>query len=63
MVCAGLLFGPHRPVTAVIRRGRIKTPGDIDPDKVGASLHDGVLTVRLGKAAASQPRQIEVKET
>jgi len=38
-------------------------PGDIDPDKVEASLHDGVLTVRLGKAAASQPRQIEVKET
>jgi HSP20 family protein len=38
-------------------------PGDIDPDKVEASLHDGVLTVRLGKAAASRPRQSEVKET
>ena len=41
----------------------VALPGDIDPDKVEASLHDGVLTVRLGKAAASQPRQIEVKET
>lgn len=41
----------------------VTMPGDIDPDKVEASLHDGVLTVRLGKAAASQPRQIEVKET
>ena len=38
-------------------------PGDIDPEKVEASLHDGVLTVRLGKAAASRPRQIDVKET
>jgi HSP20 family protein len=41
----------------------VTLPGDIDPDKVDASLHDGVLTVRLAKAAASQPRQIEVKET
>jgi len=41
----------------------VALPGDIDPNKVEASLHDGVLTVRLGKAAASQPRQIEVKET
>ncbi|HEY3006650.1 MAG TPA: Hsp20/alpha crystallin family protein [Micromonosporaceae bacterium] len=40
----------------------VSLPGDIDPDKVEASLHDGVLMVRLGKAAASQPRQIEVKE-
>jgi HSP20 family protein len=40
----------------------VTLPGDIDPEKVEASLHEGVLTVRLGKAAASQPRQIEVKE-
>jgi len=40
----------------------VMLPGDIDPEKVEANLHDGVLTVRLGKAAASQPRQIEVKE-
>jgi HSP20 family protein len=38
-------------------------PGDIDPEQVDASLHDGVLSVRLGKSAASQPRQIEVRES
>jgi HSP20 family protein len=38
-------------------------PGEIEPEQVEASLHDGVLTVRLGKAAASQPRQIEVRES
>jgi len=40
----------------------VMLPGDVDPEKVEANLHEGVLTVRLGKAAASQPRQIEVKE-
>jgi HSP20 family protein len=40
----------------------VTLPGDIDPDKVEAALHDGVLTARLAKAASSQPRQIEVKE-
>jgi HSP20 family protein len=39
----------------------VSLPGDIDPNRVEASLRDGVLTVRVGKAAASQPRQIEVK--
>jgi HSP20 family protein len=37
-------------------------PGDINPDRVDATLRDGVLTVRLGKATASQPRQVEVKD-
>jgi HSP20 family protein len=41
----------------------VALPGDIDPEQLEASLHDGVLTVRLGKAAASQPRQIEVRES
>lgn len=41
----------------------VTLPTDIEPDKVEANLHDGVLTVRLGKAAASQPRQIEVQES
>jgi HSP20 family protein len=40
----------------------VTLPSDIDPDKVNASLHDGVLTVRLGKSAASKPRQIQVRE-
>jgi HSP20 family protein len=37
-------------------------PGEVDADNVEASLHDGVLTVRLPKAAASHPRQIKVKD-
>ena len=36
-------------------------PGDIDAEKADAALHDGVLTVRLPKAA-SHPRQIEIKK-
>ena len=38
-------------------------PRDIDPEQVEASLHDGVLAVRLGKAATGKPRQIEVRES
>jgi HSP20 family protein len=41
----------------------ITLPGDIDAEKVEAGLHDGVLTVRLPKAATSQPRHVEVKES
>jgi HSP20 family protein len=41
----------------------VTLPGDIDPEKVEASLHEGVLTVRLGKTAPRKPRQIEVRET
>jgi HSP20 family protein len=37
-------------------------PGDINPDRVDATLRDGVLTVRPGKATASQARQVEVKD-
>jgi HSP20 family protein len=36
-------------------------PGDVDPDSVDATLHDGVLTVRLTKARANRPRHIDVK--
>jgi HSP20 family protein len=39
----------------------VALPGDIDPDKVDASLSDGVLSVRLGKSAASQARRINIK--
>ena len=39
----------------------VALPGDVDPDKVDASLSDGVLTVRIGKASGSQPRRIEIK--
>jgi HSP20 family protein len=39
----------------------VALPGDVDPNKVDANLSGGVLTVRVGKARASQPRRIEVK--
>jgi HSP20 family molecular chaperone IbpA len=40
----------------------VALPGEADADNVEASLHDGLLTIRLSKAAASHPRQIGVKE-
>jgi HSP20 family protein len=36
-------------------------PGEIDPDRVEATLTDGVLRVRLHKSAADKARRIEVK--
>jgi HSP20 family protein len=40
----------------------VALPGEVNPDNVDATLHDGVLTVRIGKASASKPRRIEVKD-
>jgi HSP20 family protein len=40
---------------------RFTLPAEVDPDKVEASLADGVLTVRAGKAAGTKPQRIEVK--
>lgn len=34
---------------------------ELDADKVGAELSQGVLRVRIPKAAHAQPRKIEVK--
>lgn len=55
----GLLRRQSRPVGQFDYL--VAVPGEIDPDKVDATLTDGVLTVRLGKAARSRPRHIEVK--
>jgi HSP20 family protein len=58
--------------TGVLRRRTRRTgefqyvvalPGEVDPDQVSAELNNGVLTVRLGKSAKSQPRQISVRES
>lgn len=36
-------------------------PCEVDPDRIEAVLQDGVLTLRLPKAASAKPRQIPVK--
>ncbi len=38
----------------------VTLPGDVDGDKIEASLAEGVLTVRAPKAATSKARRIEV---
>ena len=49
---------------ATRRQGRFEyrtmLPADADPDQVSASLADGVLTVRVAKAAMARPRRIEI---
>ena len=35
-------------------------PDGIDPDKIGAEFHDGVLEVRIPKPEERKPRRIEV---
>ena len=40
----------------------ISLPNEIDPDKVEASLVNGILTVIVPKAQAAKPRQISVKQ-
>jgi HSP20 family protein len=39
---------------------RATLPGDINPDKIGAELSDGVLTVTVPKAETAKPRRIEI---
>src|SRR5690606_5431058 len=39
----------------------VGVPGEVDPENVEATLHDGVLHVQLGKAEHAKPRQIEIK--
>ncbi len=39
----------------------VSLPGEINPDKVEASIVNGILTVVVSKAEASKPRQISVR--
>lgn len=47
------------------RRGRFayrtSLPAEADPDRVDAQLADGILTVRVPKAAEARSRRIEIK--
>ena len=55
-------YAAHRRERSPVRFTRsLAFPGKIDMERVKASVKDGVLTVRLEKAAESQPRQIAVK--
>ncbi len=38
----------------------VRLPVEVDPDKVQASLQDGVLRLTLPKAEAAKPRKIQV---
>jgi len=38
----------------------IKLPGEVDADRVEASLHDGILLLTLPKVEAVKPRKIKV---
>jgi HSP20 family protein len=40
---------------------RVTLPGDVDSDKIDASLNEGVLTVRIAKPERAKPRRIEIK--
>jgi HSP20 family protein len=41
-------------------RYEVLLPGDVEEDGVAASLHEGVLTVRVPKPARERPRRIPV---
>jgi HSP20 family protein len=38
----------------------LELPSEVDANRVGAELHDGVLTVTLPKAESAKPRKIAV---
>jgi HSP20 family protein len=40
---------------------RVILPGQADPDKITAELHDGVLTVRIPKPEQARARRIDVQ--
>lgn len=55
-------FAPRRQERASFRFSRsLALPVKVDPEKVTATVKDGVLTVTLAKAEEARPRQIQVK--
>ena len=52
----------HRQERAPVKFSRsFALPCKVDPEKSGATLKNGVLTITLAKASEAQPRQIAVK--
>lgn len=51
----------HAEVTLSRYRRTFTLSKELDPEKVSAELNNGVLRVRIPKAAHAQPRKIEVK--
>jgi HSP20 family protein len=56
----GLLRRRTRPVGRF--EYRVVLPGEVDADKVDASLDNGVLTLRIPKAEKTRARRIEIGE-
>jgi HSP20 family protein len=54
----GLLRRRTRPVGRF--EYRVDLPGEVNADEVDASLDDGILTLRIPKAAKARPRRIEI---
>jgi HSP20 family protein len=51
----------YADVRATHYRRSFTLSGELEPDKIEASLKDGVLTVRIPKRAEVRPRKIEVR--
>jgi HSP20 family protein len=55
-------YAPRRQERTSFRFSRsLALPVKVDPEKVTATVKDGVLTVTLAKAEEARPRQIQVK--
>ena len=53
------VISAERPTGSFARS--IRLPEHVDPEKIGATLTDGVLTVQVPKAASALPRKIPVR--
>jgi HSP20 family protein len=42
-------------------RYEVVLPGELDPDGVEATMEDGILSIRLPKAAGDRPRRVSIK--
>jgi HSP20 family protein len=57
-------YSVHRKERGTVRFARaFSLPARIDPDKIEAMLKDGILELRLPKAAEERPRTISVQAT